>query len=121
MTPTDAPGGSEYVILMALLAFAAFVVIGFFAWLEHRREREYLITIRAFLERGQAPPSDLVRAPTATRATRIRRGMTLIAVGGALVVIFAINPGIAGAWAIGLLPLAVGLARIAGAFVDDRS
>jgi hypothetical protein len=114
------PGGTEYVIVIGLLTMAAFAVIAVFSWLEHRREREYLVTIRAYLEHGQAPPPELVRGPTPSRATRIRRGLVAVAVGGALVVIFAVNPGITGAWALGLLPIAVGLARIAGAWIDDQ-
>jgi uncharacterized membrane protein len=114
------PAGTEYLIIVGLFTLAAFAVIAVFAWLEQRREREYLMTIRAFLEHGQAPPPELVRGPAPTRTTRIRRGLLAIAVGAALVVIFAVNPGIAGTWALGLLPIAVGLARIAGAFLDDN-
>ena len=113
-------GGTEYLIVIGMFAFAAFAVIGFFAWLEQRREREYLITIRSYLEHGQAPPSELVRGFGTTRAARVRRGLVAVAIGGALVVIFAVNPGVAGSWALGLLPLAVGLARIIGALFDDQ-
>jgi peptidoglycan/LPS O-acetylase OafA/YrhL len=114
-------GGTEYLVVIGLFTVIAFLIIGFFAWLEQRRQREYLMTIRAYLEHGQAPPPELVRGPTTRRATRIRRGLTAVALGAALVVIFAVNPGIAGSWALGLVPLAVGLARIVGAFVEDRA
>jgi hypothetical protein len=111
-------GGTEYLLVIGMFTLAAFAVYGFFAWLEYRRDREYLLTIRAYLERGQAPPPELVRGPTPTRAARIRRGLTAVAVGGALIVIFGVNPGVEGSWALGLLPLGVGLARIAGALFD---
>jgi hypothetical protein len=113
-------GGTEYLLVIGLFTLAAFAVIAFFSWLEHRREREYLLTIRAYLEHDQAPPPELVRGPTATRATRIRRGLVAMAIGAALAVIFGVNPGVEGSWALGLLPFAVGLARIIGAFFDDR-
>jgi len=112
-------GGTEYFVVVGMFAVVAFVVIAWFAWLEQRREREYLMTIRAFLERGQAVPPELIRGPGTTRGERIRRGLLAVAIGGALTVIFGVNPGVEGAWALGLLPIAVGLARIAGAFVDD--
>ena len=112
-------GGTEYVMVIGMLTLAAFAVIAVFSWLEQRREREYLVTIRAYLEHGQAPPPELVRGPTPSRATRIRRGLVAVAIGAALVVIFAVNPGISGSWALGLLPMAVGIARIAGAWIDD--
>lgn len=114
-------GGTEYLLVIGMLTLAVFAVIAVFTWLEHRREREYLATIRAYLEHGQLPPPELVRGPAPTRSTRIRRGLVAVAVGGALVVIFAVNPGVPGSWALGLLPLAVGLARIAGAWFEDPS
>src|SRR5262245_52806980 len=87
--PEPAQHGTEYLVVIGVFTLAAFAVIAVFAWLEQRREREYLETIRAYLEHGQAPPPELVRGPMPGRTTRIRRGLLAVAVGAALVVIFA--------------------------------
>jgi hypothetical protein len=106
-------------VIVCAISLLAVAAIALFSWLEHRREREYLVTIRTYLERGMAPPPDLVRGPAVTPVMRIRRGLTAIAIGAALVVVFAVNPGVEGTWAVGLIPIAVGAARLAGALLRD--
>jgi hypothetical protein len=113
-------GGTEYIVLIGLFALIGLLFVGFRAWVEYRRDRERHLTLRSLVEKGTPIPEALLVPASGGRGAGIRRGITLLFVGGALTVTLLDVAGAPGVWGVGLMVAAAGVAQFLGTLLTER-
>jgi hypothetical protein len=102
-------------------------VIFIISYFRTKRSQERMAVIRLMVERGQPIPPELLAGGDADmlsggggygRYGSGRRGLVLIAIGGALCFCLWMTEG--SAWVWGLMPLSIGVAILLGSLLENR-
>jgi hypothetical protein len=103
----NGPPAVAIVVPVALFVCALLLVTSFL-YFRHHKEREQQTTVRLMVEKGVTVPIEFL-APRAPKHSDLRHGVVLAAAGIGLAVFFKVVHAPPGAWAIGLVPLLVGV------------
>jgi hypothetical protein len=101
------PPAVAIVVPLALFV-CALLLVASFLYFRHRKEREQQTTIRLMVEKGVTVPIEFL-APRAPKHSDLRHGVVLAAAGVGLAAFLKVAHTPPGAWAIGLMPLFVGV------------
>jgi hypothetical protein len=108
------PGGFDVVGLAAVLGTfgAPILIVLATSLLQYRKQRQLQETLRLMIEKGAEIPPELLAPPDAPYKD-LRRGLVLVGVGLALVLLIGLTAGFEeGAWAVGLIPGLIGVAYL---------
>jgi hypothetical protein len=96
------------IVVPVALCISALVLVASVLYFRHRKEREQQTTIRLMVEKGVTVPVEFL-APRTPKHSDLRHGVIQVAAGIGLTVFLKVANAPPGAWAIGLLPLLVGV------------
>lgn len=98
-------------IVMMSVFGAPILIVGLLLYFGFSRSRMMHKTVRMMVEKGQPVPEALLNPPPHVRKrSDLRRGVILLMIGtGLMVFLGAVNDWEGGAWALGLIPLLIGV------------
>ena len=106
---TSTPAVAMVIPLGAFLLAFAIVAIALYSGL--RKDKQRHETLRLMIEKGAAIPPELLVTPQRTNAD-FRGGLGLVSIGAGIMIMLATMPGTSAYWTGGLVPFALGLARL---------
>ena len=94
------------------------LLVAMVLYYKHRRVRMTHETIVRLAEKGVPVPPELLAQPRPSRASGLRGGLVLVALGAGLSIYFLERGG---AWSIGLIPGLMGVALLVSWAIENRA